>query len=281
MGDDPILQRIVPAIAEVPGVAAIALGGSRARGTATETSDHDIGLYYSTERPLDTNRLLQAARMLVDAPEAAEVTPVGGWGPWIVGGGWLTIDGRKVDLLYRGLDDVGRVIDACRTGDVTMHYQPGHPHGFCSAIWMGEVALCRSLHDPEGRLARLKAATSPYPRGLRDALIGKFEWEILFSIENGELAAGRGEQTHAAGCAYRALACAAQVLFALNERYLINEKGALQEAARLPLTIPDIAKRAGDIWRLIGSAELRAALAGLRAIERDVKQLTSPRGNRS
>ncbi len=281
MGDDPILQRMVPAIAEVPGVAAIALGGSRARGTATETSDYDIGLYCSEGRPLDTNRLLQAARTLVDAPEAAEVTPVGGWGPWIVGGGWLTIDGRKVDLLYRSLDDVGRVIDVCRAGDVTMHYQPGHPHGFCSAIWMGEVALCRPLHDPEGRLAALKAATSPYPRGLRDALIRKFEWEILFSIENGELATGRGEQTHAAGCAYRALACAAQVLFALNERYLINEKGALQEAARLPLTIPDIAKRAGDIWRLIGSAELRAALAGLRAIERDVKQLTSPRGNRS
>src|SRR5215472_12550428 len=166
MRDDPILQRIVPVLAEVPGIAAIALGGSRARGTATENSDYDIGIYSSAERPLDTDRLLQAARMLVDEPKAAEVTPVGGWGPWIVGGGWLTIDGRKVDLLYRSLDDVGRVIDACRAGDVTMHYQPGHPHGFCSAIWMGEVALCRPLHDPEGRLARLKASTAPYPPAL-------------------------------------------------------------------------------------------------------------------
>src|ERR1700760_2647680 len=98
MPPDPILQRIVAVLAEVPGVAAIALGGSRARGTATETSDYDIGLYSSAERPLDTTRLLQAARILVDKPDAAEVTPVGGWGPWIVGGGWLTIDGRKVDL---------------------------------------------------------------------------------------------------------------------------------------------------------------------------------------
>ncbi len=274
MPPDPLLQRIVPVLAEVPGVAAIALGGSRARGTATETSDYDIGLYYSAERPLDTNRLLQAARTLVDKPGAAEVTPIGGWGRWIVGGGWLSVDVRKVDLLYRSIDDVTDVIGKCRAGEVTMHYQPGHPHGFCSAIWMGEVALCRPLHDPDGRLARLKAATSPYPAALRDALIRKFEWEILFSIENGELAAGRAEQTYVAGCVYRALACAAQVLFALNERYLINEKGALQEASTLPLTISDIAKRAGDIWRLIGSAELRAALAGLRAIERDVKQLT-------
>ena len=281
MRDDPILQRIVPALAEVPGVAAIALGGSRARGTATETSDYDIGLYYSAARPLDTARLLQAARMLVDKPEAAEVTPVGGWGPWIVGGGWLSVDGRKVDLLYRSIEAVSDVIEKCRAGEIAMHYQPGHPHGFCSAIWMGEVALCQPLHDPEGRLAQLKAATSPYPA----ALTRRADPQIRMGnpVFDREWRACRGPR-RADPCRGLRLSGAGlrgTVLFALNERYLINEKGALQEAACLPLTIPDIAKRAADIWRLIGSAELRAALAGLRGIERDVKQLTSPRGNRS
>src|SRR5690242_6573877 len=78
MSPDPLLQCIVPALAEVPGVAAIALGGSRARGTATETSDYDIGLYYSAERPLDTDRLLQAVRAFADAPRGRAVTPIGG-----------------------------------------------------------------------------------------------------------------------------------------------------------------------------------------------------------
>jgi nucleotidyltransferase-like protein len=273
MPSDAILQRIVPALAEVPGVAAIALGGSRARGTATEASDYDIGLYYSAERPLDADRLLQTVRTFADKPDAAEVTSIGGWGPWIVGGGWLSVSGRKVDLLYRNIDDVTEMIGKCRAGEITMHYQPGHPHGFCTAIWMGEVALGVPLHDPNGTFTVLKAKTSPYPHALRDALIRKFGWEILFAIENGELAAARAEQTHVAGCAYRALTCTAQVLFALNERYLINEKGALQEAATFPLTIPDIASRANEVWRLIGGSELQAALAGLRAIARDVKQL--------
>ncbi len=278
MLSDPMLQRIVPALTEVPGVAAIALGGSRARGTATDASDYDIGLYYSAERPFDIDRLLQAVRGFADAPEAAQVTPIGRWGPWIVGGGWLSVSGRKADLLYRNIEAVADVIAKCCAGEVTMHYQPGHPHGFCSAIWMGEVALGVSLHDPNGAVAALKAKTVPYPRALRDALIRKFDWEILFAIENGELAAARSEQTHVVGCAYRALACAAQVLFALNERYLINEKGALREAADFPLTIPDVARRTDEIWRLIGSNELRAALAGLRAIARDVKRLAGESG---
>ncbi|HLZ01914.1 MAG TPA: nucleotidyltransferase domain-containing protein [Bradyrhizobium sp.] len=274
MPPDQILSRIVPVLAEVPGVAAVVLGGSRARGTANDASDYDIGLYFSTVQPLDTGRLLEVAKAFADAADTVEVTPVGGWGTWIVGGAWLGVDGHKVDLLYRNLDDVARVIEACRGGEIAMHYQAGHPHGFCSAIWMGEVALSRPLHDPGKMLAGLKAKTALYPAPLRKALIERFQWEILFAIENAELCVARGEQTHIAGCVYRALACLAQVLFALNERYLINEKGALQEAATFPRTIPKLPARVDAIWRAIGETEVAAALASMRTIERDLKALS-------
>ena len=251
------------------------LGGSRARGTATEASDYDVGLYFSEARPLDADRLREAVRHLVDEPGTAAVTPVGAWGPWIVGGAWLTIGGRKADLLYRNCDAVTRVIHSCRAGLITMDYQPGHPHGFCSAIWMGEVALCQPLHDPQGTIAGLKKLTSLYPEALRDALIRRFQWEILFSIENGEVGAARREQTHIAGCAYRALACVGQVLFALNGRYLINEKAALQEATGFPLTIPDLMERVTKVWQLIGRADFGAAFAILRAVDHELKALTN------
>jgi predicted nucleotidyltransferase len=269
---DPLLNRILLALVSVPGVAAIALGGSRARGTANETSDYDIGLYYSTARPIDTDVLQKSVRRL-NKRNAAEVTPIGGWGPWIVGGGWLTVDGHKVDLLYRNLDDVEHVIDACRAGEITMHYQPGHPHGFCSSIWMGEVALCRPLHDAAGVLAALKAKTTPYPAPLRESLIKRFQWEVLFAIENAEIAVAHGEQTHIAGCAYRTLACLAQVLFALNGRYLINEKGALQEAAAFARTLPDLNERAARIWHAIGDEKFDAALSILRGLEGELQAL--------
>jgi len=271
---DPILMRIVPRLAAVPGVAAVVLGGSRARGTDNPASDYDLGLYYGSETPLDIEALLAAARELVDDPSAAAVTPVGGWGPRIVGGGWLSVGGRKVDLLYRGIEPVRDIIAQCRAGQVSMAYQPGHPHGFCSAIWMGEVALCRPLHDPQGAIAALKAATTPYPDALRDALLRMFLWEVLFSIENGEIAVARGEQTHIAGCVYRALCCTAQVLFALNRRYLINEKGALAEAAGFPSTLPDLAARVARVWAAVGRSEFGAALSDMRALDAELRSLS-------
>ncbi|WP_230968387.1 hypothetical protein [Nostoc sp. WHI] len=36
-------------------------------------------------------------------------------------------------------------IDDCHTGQITIDYQPGHPHGFVSSIDMGEIAICQVL----------------------------------------------------------------------------------------------------------------------------------------
>lgn len=278
MPHDPLLTRLTSVLAEVPGVQAIVLGGSRARGSAHPTSDYDIGLYCSDGVALDTDRLLTVVKEIADHPGAMTVTRFGEWGSWIVGGAWLSVEGQKVDLLYRPADDVERVMADCRNGTVLMAYQPGHPHGFCSAIWMGEIAYCQPLHDPNGLIARLKLAALPYPQPLRDTLIRRFQWEILFSIENAELAIARDERTHIAGCAYRSLACIAQVLFALNAHYLINEKGALSEAARLPLTIPHLDEQATGVWRLIGDGAFARACDVLREIDRQLKALTQSGG---
>ena len=126
------------------------------------------------------------------------------------------------------------------------------------------------LYDPQSALAKLKASALPYPPQLREALIRRFQWEIPFSVKNADCS---GEQMHVAGCVYRALACIAQVLFALNERHLINEKRALSEAAVFPLTIPALMPRVAEIWRLIGGKQFEPALAALREI--DQKALTT------
>ena len=270
---DPLLERVSPALAVVPGVVAVVLGGSRARGAAHASSDTDIGLYFSERAGLDVERLRGVVKGLVDEPAAAQVTEVGGWGPWIVGGGWLSVAGKKVDLLYRPIELVETVIRGCREGRVSMDYQPGHPHGFCSAIWMGEVALCRPLSDSQGAIARLKAMTTPYPDALREALIRRFQWEMLFSIENARTALPKGDETYIAGCAFRSLACAAQVLFAVNRRYVINEKGATAGAARLPLTVDNLTERVKSVWQAIGLCAFDVALTELVSIEHELAGL--------
>jgi hypothetical protein len=266
---NPFLEPLVAACARVPGVACVVLGGSRARGRQDAHSDWDVGLLFHEDAPFDAAAL--GAAVAAFAEEGSSVpTPIGAWGPWIVGGAWLTLDGRRVDLLYRPIEGIGRVIEACRAGLVTVHDQPGHPHGFVSAAWMGEVALCRSLHDPGGVVAGLKALAEPYPDALAQALVQRFGWEAGFAAENALKAAARGDATHVAGCAYRTLACTAQVVFALNRRYLINEKGAVGEAAAMPVTVPDLAARESALWQAIGAGRLADVQRQLVVLARDL-----------
>jgi hypothetical protein len=271
--DEALLRRLVAALAAVPCIAAIALGGSRARGTATETSDYDIGLYYRADQPIDVAALGQAVADLDDRGAAAEVTPLGGWGPWIDGGGWLLVGGIHVDLLYRDLDRVAEAIGDAHAGKVERYYQPGHPHAFLPVIYMGEVACARILHDPSGLLAALKAHTAPYPAALAKALHERFEWEAGFALANARKSLDRRDVSYLAGCVFRAVACLCQTLFALNGVYLLNEKGAVPGVDTLPRHPPDFSARVAAVYRDLGNGLHAEALDRLEQLVAETRSL--------
>ncbi|KAM3102758.1 nucleotidyltransferase domain-containing protein [Phormidesmis sp. 146-12] len=268
------VHQVISRLQTVQGVAAIALGGSRARSNHTQKSDVDFGIYYSPENPLDLIALNHLASELDDSHRANLVTPIGEWGRWINGGGWLQIEGVPVDFLYRDLDQVSRVIDDCHAGQITIDYQPGHPHGFVSSIYMGEVAICLSLHDPYEYLKGLKAKTAPYPIQLKQATINRFAWEISFSLAIAEKAVTRNDIVYAAGCCFRSVACMNQVLFALNEEYLLNEKGAVAIANSFALCPQNYRERVESAFTL-SSADAKLimeAIAILEEVEQDLSQ---------
>jgi predicted nucleotidyltransferase len=272
--DERLLTELTEVLAMVPGVRAIALGGSRARGTATPCSDYDIGLYYDSATALDVVALGRIATEIDDRGAEATVTPVGGWGAWIDGGGWLVVEEMRVDLLYRDLAKVRRVIDDCHAGKVEIIYQPGHPHAFISSIYAGEVALCQVLRDPDGVLAALRARTAPYPEALKRELRRRFEWEAYFSLENAEKAKARADTTYIMGCVFRSIACLCQSLHAINGVWLLNEKGAVAGVTRLARKPVFFAERINTILRDISEASYASGLerldeliAEIRAIE--------------
>ncbi|NED90289.1 DNA polymerase subunit beta, partial [Streptomyces sp. SID11233] len=59
---------------------------------------------------------------------------------------------------------------------------PGHPLGFHSPAYVGEVALCQVLADPTGELTALRTATRAYPPALRAAVVENARWEAPFVL---------------------------------------------------------------------------------------------------
>jgi hypothetical protein len=255
----------------VDGMVAVALGGSRARGEHRPDSDWDLGLYYRGE--LDVPALRAVAASVADDPDVALTAP-GGWGPWVDGGGWLRIGGVAVDWIYRDLDRVSGIWADCRAGRYEVGVQAGHPLGFYSCAYAGEVALCRVLADPTGELGGLREQTSTYPPALADALVAG-GWEAGFLLAGAAKAATGGDSGYVAGCLFRVIGVLVQVLHARAGRWLVNEKGMIAAAGRLPGAPPYFERRAQALLGAVGRDPVELA-ATIDAAHELVSEVVAP-----
>ncbi|MFI6120937.1 nucleotidyltransferase domain-containing protein [Streptomyces sp. NPDC051064] len=257
----PAVAAMASRLAQVSGIDAVALGGSRARGTHRPDSDWDLGVYYRGAPDLDA--LTALASEVQGAP--ADVAGPGGWGPWVNGGAWLTVDGVAVDWILRDLDRVESVWSDCRAGRFEVGVQPGHPLGFWSPCYVGEVALGRVLVDPGGELTSLQEATRSYPEPLRRALTDA-AWEAEFSVASARKSAPSGDTLHVALCLSKAFGILAQALHAHHRAWCLNEKGALASAAALPDTPADFADRVSAALRGLDAPAVEAAAGVVRDV---------------
>ncbi|MDF2959753.1 MAG: polymerase subunit beta [Paenibacillus sp.] len=260
-----IISKILDNLKQIAGVSALVLGGSTARGTEHPNSDIDIGIYYNANNGLDIAHLRRVATVMDDENRDNLITEIGDWGPWINGGGWLKVNQKPVDFLYRDQNKVSRVIDQCLVGEITIDYQPGHPHGFINSIYLAEIALCKVLWDPSGLVGEMKTRTIPYPHVLQKAIIQKFLWEANFSLEIGKKGIYKKDLSYIAGCCFRSISCINQVVFALNETYWMNEKGAVAIADSFSMVPREYSNRINNILTLIteDQAGLEKALSML------------------
>jgi hypothetical protein len=216
---------LVAALADVRGVVAVALGGSHARGDARPDSDVDLAVYYRDADPLYLAGVRAIARRF--DPADPVVTGLYEWGPWVNGGAWLHTRAGKIDLLYRSVEHVARVIDDAERGAHEAHFAQQPPYGYFSVTYLAETSYCVPLADPTGAVAALKRRVATYPEALRRAIVQSALWSVEFTLYAARGLAERGDVYGTAGCATRAASALVQALFALNAVYFATDRTAL------------------------------------------------------
>ena len=250
-----MLGELAGRLVGLPGVRAVALGGSRARGTAEPDSDTDLGLYLDRDTDLDG---LRALAREAGGP-TARLTGRAQWGPMVDGGGWLRIEDSPVDWLYRDLARLAASVADARAGRVTWTHQTGHPLGVPGVAYAAEVALSVVLADPDGVLADARQALDPYPLALVDAFVaGLDEADFVLGALTGPVQ--RGDVVYVAGTLHRVLGLCAHAVCARAHRWVTNDKGLIAEAARQPGAPPGFQVRADDVLTCLGPDTLTGAI---------------------
>ncbi|MFF7646600.1 nucleotidyltransferase domain-containing protein [Streptomyces canus] len=214
--DADFLDATADRLAALPTVRAVALGGSRAQGTARPDSDWDLAIYYRGDfDPADLRAI----------GWEGEVSEVGGWGGGVFNGGaWLTIDGRRVDVHYRDLDVVERESAEAEEGRFRVEPLLFHLAGIPTYLVVAELAVNQVLR---GDLPRPAA----YPAKLRASAAARWRDTAHLTLgytEANHAPAGRLTET-AGGLATAAVQMGHSVLAARGE-WVTNEKRLLERA---------------------------------------------------
>ncbi len=193
------------------------------------------------------------------------------------GGGWLEIGGNHVDFLYREIGAVRDAIEDCIAGRLRSIYQLGHPLGFHIQIYAGEVHVCRPLFDSAGTVARLKSRVSEYPETLRTAAVTKHLFDAEFEISIAAKPAERGDVMYVAGCLFRAAGFMTLVLYALNRRFFLNEKGAFAESRGFAIKPARFHDTVASVLGNVGAtpAELAASVVSFQSLAAELRQLAA------
>ncbi|GAA1003569.1 nucleotidyltransferase family protein [Streptomyces thermogriseus] len=214
--DSSFLRDTADRLAALPGVRAVALGGSRARGTHRPDSDWDLALYYRGRfDPAD----------LCAVGWEGEVSEIGAWGGGVFNGGaWLTTDGRRVDVHYRDLDVVEHEWAEAEQGRFRVEPLLFHLAGIPSYLVVAELAINQVLR---GELPR----PAGYPPALRQSAPG--HWYGLATATLAYAKAGhapRGAVTQVAGAIALAATQAAHAVLAARGEWTTNDKGLIARA---------------------------------------------------
>jgi hypothetical protein len=202
-----VVEFIASRLAAIPGVVAVTLGGSRATSSAVDGSDWDFGLYYRGGLdPADVAALGWPGQVF--AP--------GEWGRIVNGGAWLTIDGTKVDLIYRDLDEVLRWTSAAEAGKFEIHREVGYVAGIATYVLAGELALGRVL---SGELPR-----PSFPPTLRETAPATWFRIAAGALRFAEVYAGREDRTACLANLCQSVLAAAQGRLAAAGEWVLNEK---------------------------------------------------------
>ena len=271
-----IIQLVTEKLSSLPCIEGIVLGGSRARGIHTEDSDIDIGIYYKSES-FDINAINQLAAELDDDHRSNLVVPPGAWGDWVNGGGWLIINGYHVDLILRDIKRVEQIINDTEQGIVTANYQTGHPHGYISAMYRGELAISKIQYANDENFYEFKKQAERYPTALQKGLTEFFMFEAGFSLMFAENNIDKDDVSYVCGHCFRSISSLNQVLFAINKEYCINEKKAVKMIEDFKTKPSDYKERVDKVISLI-STDVDCTRKGIEILQRLVNEVEYLKG---
>lgn len=277
MTSDPVVTVLLPLLHQLSkGSVNIAIGGSRAKGSADRWSDLDVYLFSRSLVPCPEREALVASLL----PNASEVRAWGCDDPFVEGGTDFTFEGVRVECWHRNNASVEAKLHASLDGDIARQYSAWAVMGFFDHAVLADIRSMHIVIDPQGIIAKWKRAVSRYPDALRRSLLNRFIREAVFWLNNPHYqgAIERVDLIYTSAIVQHTLQALIQVVFALNREYFPGEKQLACAMDTLSMQPQRFSNRIHHILTpgiVVGREELLAQAHALADLVVEMKALVS------
>ncbi|WP_304451465.1 nucleotidyltransferase domain-containing protein [Nocardiopsis sp. YSL2] len=242
--DERFLTATADRLSALPGVRAVSLGGSRAQGAHRADGHWDLAVYH---------RGAFDPRDLRDLDWRGEVSEPAGGG-LVDGGARLRVDGRRVDVHYRDLDDVEHQVAEAERGRFGIEPLMFHLAGVPTYRVVAELALGRVL---VGDLPRPE-----YPAALRVSAPGVWRGLAAATLSHAEHHhAPHGRVAQCAGLVAQAAAQTAHAVLAERGEWVTDDTTLLARAGLTEIDLVVAGMTADPQDLVLGVAETGRVLA--------------------
>lgn len=267
-GREWILKMTV-ALAKLPWIKAISLGGSHAQGMAVKNSDIDLVLQYSKHSPHSLGQLINVAKQLASRVLVTKSRENGSIKRIIE----LKTEGVICDWIYLNLDEMQRIVTKAKKGFYYWDLNAAGMgfNGFSNVQYLSWISHNIVLYDPSKICTRLKEELQLYPKALQKAVVQKDLGNIaavLLPLENENC------NYTIMGYIVRIITALTHVLFALNLAYYYMDRKALQTIKSFSLKPKNYIQRVEKFLAHSGKGlALKHSIRKLEALVQEVRAL--------
>src|SRR3954447_6007080 len=202
---DATIQQIVAAIADMSGVAAIALGGSTTAGLADEFSDLDVYVYYHEPLAAPADRATRLRRLADEGTLEVDIPTFGLEDH-------LHVQQKLVELVYLDLDRLIAEADRAYSQGLISE---GYTTALLYILFRNQV-----FHDATGEVTALRARLhAAYPEPTRTRLLRAHPELLRYYLELLRVSQQRDDLSFVQHMRYSIQMIFFNLLFALNRQY--------------------------------------------------------------
>lgn len=256
-----MINKLIESFSKIDDVIGIIYGGSRGIGIHNQDSDHDIVLYVDDEKRISNDVLLQH----IPGIFKLDVKPA------LISG---YAGDFKFEIFQKSLKKVQVEINNNIQGRFTWKLAPLFPFGDLSYRQVSHLVNSKVLWDRDGELLNTINSVHPIPKLFKKSVIEHFFRQINNALIHLDKVKKQEDQFHMMSLIGLVIFGYTNILYVVNNRYPIIEKGNFLVAEQLTNIPADFILRTSSVYNAAASYEFAKASILLKALVTELKSIT-------